>query len=113
MTELQLPEGVTYLNAYAAVTLQKALSEEGFAAYCAKRGLTREMVSQWAEWFASHKHALDIRELEVLEAKEKKLRRERARLEREIERKKKLLAKKEIMLKLRLEAVKIWGNREG
>lgn len=119
MTTLKLPKGVTYLQAYEAVVLKKALSETDFGQYCRRQGLLSTTVDQWVAWFASHPNAVDEQELvakdKALSASQStvyELRQTNAKQAQELSKKDKALANAATMLMLSKKAQAIWGDKE-
>jgi transposase-like protein len=105
------PSGWCASDKFAAVVETASMNKAELSAYCRKRGLYTEQISQWREaceqandWDRNqNKRLKDIRKADEKRIKE---------LERNLRRKEKALAETAALLVLRKKAQAIWGDGE-
>lgn len=109
MSKLQLPKGISYLEAHKAVVAQQLLNEADFGAYCRKNGILAADVEEWAKWFQNHPQGCSLEELKSERRLRQKAQSDAAEANRNLARKDKALSDATTMLILAKKAEALWG----
>ena len=117
--KLNLPPGVSFMQAHKAVAFKEAMSPEQFGAYCRTHGLHADAVDEWAGWFKEHPDGVPLEEARSLRAENRAMRAEQQsaakkieRLQKEMRRKDKSLAEYATLMAISKKARAIWENMD-
>lgn len=113
MKKLDLPRGISYLDAHRAVVARDIMSESDFGAYCREQGILASDVALWASWFEANPVACNGQDLSQAEKCIQQHSTRIKQLEKELAQKDKALSDTATMLVLAKKAEAIWGIKGG